>query len=298
MEGTGVAGGLAVLALRWMYGIPYVVSSGDAVGPYVGSVHPFLAPLATAYERLLCSCSAGYIGWSPYLAGRALTFGAPRAITAAGWSTHADKPEAREPLRRELGIPSDAIVFGLVGSLAWNAHVEYCYGLELVRALTESDRPNVYVLIVGGGDGSERLAALAGDQLGKRVVLAGQVPREQVTEYLAAMDVGSLPQSVDKVGMFRYTTKISEYLAARLPVVTGQIPLAYDLDEGWLWRLPGTAPWDSEYIKALSRLMSTVTRDEVNQRRARVPVDPVLFDAGRQQRRVTDFLLEVIPGRG
>ena len=63
------------------------------------------------------------------------------------------------------------------------------------------------------------------------------------------MDVASLPQSVDGVGSFRYTTKLSEYLAARLPVVTGEIPLAFDLDDGWMWRLPGDAPWEERYSR-------------------------------------------------
>ena len=43
-------------------------------------------------------------------------------------------------------------------------------------------------------------------------------------EFLAAFDLASLPQSVDRVGSFRYSTKLSEYLAAGLPIVTSQIP--------------------------------------------------------------------------
>ena len=72
MEGTGVAGGVAVLAAG-VAGVRFVVSSGDAVTPFVSSFRPWLRPLAWAYERLLCSRSAGFIGWTPYLAGRALT---------------------------------------------------------------------------------------------------------------------------------------------------------------------------------------------------------------------------------
>ncbi len=86
MEGTGIAGGLALIAARLLAGVPYVVSSGDAVGPYLRLTHPRVAPIAAIYERILCRLSAGFIGWSPYLAGRALTFGAPRAMTAASWS--------------------------------------------------------------------------------------------------------------------------------------------------------------------------------------------------------------------
>jgi glycosyltransferase involved in cell wall biosynthesis len=293
MEGTGIAGGVAVLAGR-VAGVPYIVSSGDAVGPYLGSHKRALRGPALAYEYLLCRRSAGFIGWSPYLAGRALTFGAPRAMTAANWSELRTGPDARDAVRNELGIPADALVFGLVGSLAWNPRVGYCYGLELVRALRQVDRPDLRVLIVGDGDGREVLADAAGDELGERLVLPGRVPRDRVGDYLAAIDVASLPQSVDGVGSFRYTTKISEYLAAGLPVVTGQIPLAYDLDDGWLWRLHGDAPWDERYVAELSQLMDSVSPAEVARRRELAPRRPRIFDQARQQRQVTGFVADVL----
>ena len=75
MEGTGLAGGLALLLGRWLAGTPYVVSSGDAVGPWVATHYPWLGPFFGLYERMLCYYSGGFIGWTPYLAGRAFTFG-------------------------------------------------------------------------------------------------------------------------------------------------------------------------------------------------------------------------------
>jgi hypothetical protein len=96
------------------------------------------------------------------------------------------------------------------------------------------------------------------------------------------------------VGAFRYTTKLSEYLAAGLPVVTGQLPLAYDLDEGWLWRLPGDAPWADEYVAALAQLMSTLGRDDLEARRALVPRALRDFDPDRQKRAVSAFVLDAL----
>ena len=107
MEGTGVAGGAAVLAARLVRGIPYVVSSGDAVGPYLGLISPWLSTPGRIYERLLCKLSAGYIGWSPYLVGRAITLGARRAMTAAHWSS--DEPlseEERQSRRAQTRRPA------------------------------------------------------------------------------------------------------------------------------------------------------------------------------------------------
>ena len=103
------------------------------------------------------------------------------------------------------------------------------------------------------------------------MLLPGPVPRDEVQAYLRAFDVGSLPQSVDQVGALRYTTKLSEYIAAELPTVTGQLPLAYEFAGDWLWRLPGDAPWDERYIAALARVMATVDRAGVERRRALVP---------------------------
>jgi hypothetical protein len=292
MEGTGIAGGAAVILGRLLRRIPYVVSSGDAVGPYVGLAHRWLAPFASLYERLLCRLCAGYIGWTPYLVGRALTFGAPRAMTAPGWSAP-PRPQDRKARREELGIPAEAIVFGLVGSLEWTEGIEYCYGKELVEALLRTQRPDLRVLVIGDGSGLERLRSLAGDELGRRVLLPGRVARESVMSYLAAIDLASLPQSVDGVGSFRYTTKVSEYLGAGLPVLSSQIPLAYDLDEGWIWRIGGEAPWDPRYVAELARLMESLSPDEVASKRRALPAKMPLFDRANQQRSVAEFVSDL-----
>jgi glycosyltransferase involved in cell wall biosynthesis len=289
MEGTGIAGGLALLLGRR----PYIVSSGDAVAPFVAAVSRPLGLVFGVYERLLCRRSAGFIGWSPYLAGRALTYGAPRAMTAANWAEHAPSPDGRERVRSRLSIGRDDVVLGIVGSLNWTARHRYCYGMELVRAVRRVARDDVKVLVVGDGDGLARLRAEAGDALGRSVLLPGRIPRDAVADHLAAMDVASLPQSVDRVGAFRYTTKISEYLAARLPVVTGQIPLAYDLDDGWLWRLPGDAPWEDAYVAALAALMESLDAEALAAHRPLADV-PGLFSRERQQRVVAEFVTDVL----
>jgi Glycosyl transferases group 1 len=295
MEGTGTAGGLTLIALEALLGIPYVVSSGDAVGPYLGLHSRLLGLAGGLYERLLCRRCAGFVGWTPYLVGRALTFGAPRGMTAPGWTRGNASEGARARIRAELGIAEDALVVGLVGSLHWNDTVGYVYGAELVRAVRRVQRRDVVVCVVGDGSGLERLRQLAGDDLGGRVVLPGRVSAEAVPDYLSAFDVGSLSQSVDGVGAFRYTTKLSEYLASELPVITGEVPAAYDLDEGYMWRLPGAAPWSSAYIAALAELLEQLSRPDVEQRRQAIRArhgEP--FDRVTQRRRMTAFIEDVL----
>ena len=83
MEGTGLAGGAVLILARALFGQRYLVSSGDAVGPWVGMRFRLLGPVFGLYERVLCRLAAGFIGWTPYIVGRALTFGTPR--DDCGW---------------------------------------------------------------------------------------------------------------------------------------------------------------------------------------------------------------------
>jgi glycosyltransferase involved in cell wall biosynthesis len=296
MEGTGIAGGAAVLLGKLLYGTPYVLSSGDAIAPFVRAQAPLAYPLFLAYERLLCRHAEGFVGWTPYLAGRALSFGSKAAMTAPGWAPF-PKSDAdgslRKSVRARLRIPEDALVFGIVGSLAWNRRVEYCYGLELALALPQAlVREEVHVVIVGDGNGRAELERLATSALRPRLHLTGRVPRTEVPDYLAAMDVVTLPQSVDGVGSFRYTTKLSEYLAAGLPVITNQIPLSYDLPGDWMIRLPGGAPWEPTFVAALAGVMRSVSREELARRREETKKALPLFELEPQLERFTQFLLD------
>ena len=295
MEGTGTAGGLVLLALGALLRIPYVVSSGDAVGPYLRLHSRLLGLLGGIYERLLCRNCAGFVGWTPYLAGRALTFGAPRAITAAGWTREMPSAGARVRVRAELGVSEETIVIGLVGTLHWNSTVGYVYGAELVQALQRVARDDLVVCIVGDGDGLAQLEQLAGEDLGRRVLLPGRVPPELVPDYLAAFDAASLSQSVDRVGSFRYTTKLSEYLAAELPVISGEVPAAYDLDEGNFWRVAGAAPWSPHQIEALAALLQGLSREDIAARRAAtIASRSTVFDRATQQRRMHAFVDDLL----
>jgi hypothetical protein len=298
MEGTGIAGGLACMIGRFFFGHRYVVSSGDAVGPYVASHYAILGPPFGVYERLLCRWSAGFIGWTPYLVGRALTFGAPRGMTAPGWvigKQVEDYAESRQRVREKWGIPEKTIVFGIAGAIIWSKRRRYCYGLELVRAIRGVRRDDVAVVVIGDGSGIEHLRREAGDDLNRRVFLPGRVPLDEVMENLCGFDVASLPQSTDGVGSFRYTTKISEYRGMNLPIVTTRIPAAYDLDLGHCWRLAGDNPWDDRFTGALGELMATLSARELGRVRSEgLGKTDLVFDRVAQVARATEFFRDLL----
>ena len=297
LEGTGFAGGLAAILGQLLWRRPYVVSSGDAVAPFLSARLPLGKPLFSLYERALCRYSSGFIGWTPYLVGRALTLGARKGVTVPGWAPFRSDRETlqqdRRRIRKDLGIPEDAVVFGLIGSLVWSQRYGYCYGAELVRAARRSSPSDVHVLVVGDGSGLDPLKELAGELLGKRILLPGRIRRDEVPRYLAAMDVASLPQSVDGVGSFRYSTKLPEYRDAGLMIVTNQIPAAYDLNHGDMIPLPGTAPWDERFLQALAYLMKTATHEQLRTVK-REPASAYDFDREQQIARVTVFLDDIL----
>jgi glycosyltransferase involved in cell wall biosynthesis len=219
-------------------------------------------------------------------------------MTAPGWARAAPSPGARERVRARLGVGEQTLVAGIVGSIVLNRRNGYAYGVELVRAIRRVERADVAVCIVGDGTGLATLEELAGEDLGRRVLLTGRIPPEDVPDHLAAFDLASLPQSTDGVGSFRFTTKLPEYLAAGLPIVTGEIPAAYDLDQGQMIRLAGHAPWSEEYVAALAGLLENLKAAELAPRRAAAQrAGGELFDLQSQRERVRAFLGDIVASR-
>lgn len=298
MEGTGIFGGLALIAGNMIAGVPYIVSSGDAVGPFIAKQQPILGPLFLMYEKLLYRRSIGFIGWTPYLAGRALSYGTKYAMTAAGWApfqhSESERKAFRKQIREKYAIPENHIVVGIVGSLNWSKRIGYCYGYELVQAARRIKRDDITVMIVGDGTGKAQLEQLAGTGPGARVILTGRVPRDQVPMYLSAFNLASLPQSIDQVGNFRYTTKISEYLSVGLPILAGTLPMTYDLYGDWAYRIYGDTPWSETYIRNLADFMEQVTWEDVQSKGGGIPRNFPVFEKEAQINAVSEFIVDVL----
>jgi PEP-CTERM/exosortase A-associated glycosyltransferase len=140
-------------------------------------------------------------------------------------------------LKRELGI-ADKTVIGFIGSF-------YAYeGLDLlVRALPRilEHRPDVRVLLVGGGPEETALRALAqSSALGNKVVFAGRVPHELVSRYYSIVDLFVYPRRSMRLTELVTPLKPLEAMAqGRLVVasaVGGHRELIVDGETGVLFR--------------------------------------------------------------
>lgn len=299
-ESTGIAGGLNLIAAAIKRRQRFVVSSGDPVSGYFRVTAGRAAgAVAGLYEAALYRASAGFVGWTPYLAGRALAIGAPRAVTVEGGvDLGMFRPymsAERAAARARFGLGTDDIVCGVVGSLRWRRAQGYCYGLELVEMAARLRRSDVSVLIVGGGTGMDELERRIPDRLRSRVVLAGRVAPEEVPAAINAMDIGFVTQTVDGLGNFRLTTKLPEYLACGVPVAMSPIPGFYDYVGESGWALPALHPADPELHVQCAQWVEGVNRDDIARRSAAArAVACERFDYDKIARRFRGFVHEII----
>ena len=301
-EGTGIAAGLPVIAAARRRGQRYIISVGDPVRSFFRVTRgPFYAAPFGVYERQLYRSSVGVVGWTPYLVGRALTMGAPRAATIEGGVDsqvfHPFTPDQRQSARDRFGLPRDHLICGVVGSLTWVERQKYCYGLDLIETLKRVARTDVSLLIVGDGDGKARLEALVPPGLRDRVRFTGRLPATDVVAAMNAMDVGFITQTLDDLGSYRLTTKMPEYLACGLPVAMSPVPGYFDyVGTSAGWALPAFHPAREAFHAACAAWLQTLDRDEVREKAQQTrPIALARFSYDQIGRRFREFVQQLMP---
>lgn len=132
------------------------------------------------------------------------------------------------PVRNLLGIASDRVVIGYVGSFApW-------HGLDMlvdaVEQLVAENLP-IHLLLVGQANPKwhATLVRLQDPRLRAFVTMSGFVEPQQIPEYVAAMDITVLPNAAD----YCSPLKLFEYMAMAKPTVAvGISPVEAILADG------------------------------------------------------------------
>lgn len=156
---------------------------------------------------------------APFLAGDPRLDPARVRVIADGVRAPVRRREAGT-VRRELGIPGDALVVGSVARLARQKRFD-----RLLRAVAPLG-PGVHLLVAGEGEEEEAMRAL-GARLGiaERLHLPGF--RADVGDVLAAMDVFAV--SSDREGM---ANAMLEAMMAGVPVVSTEVSGAREALDG------------------------------------------------------------------
>ena len=102
------------------------------------------------------------------------------------------RPELRGTVRRELGLPQDAVVLTFVGRLAQDKGIAILAEAWAEMAL---QAPQLHLLLAGDGDASDPVpaAVLEGLRSHPRVHMTGAIPQARVPAIYAATDIAVLP---------------------------------------------------------------------------------------------------------
>ena len=267
LEGSGLTGSLAAILAENFYKIPFIISTGDPISSFFSiTISNFWGILMTCYEKILIKNAACYIGWTPYLTGRAISLGAKKAFTIEG-GVDSKKfkplhPKEKNSLKKKLKL--NKLVIGVSGSLVWSAKQQYSYGLELIKILPYLKRTDISVLIIGDGPARSRLESLITDKNRSKVVFTGRISPNDMPKYLSLLDIGLVTQTLDKLGNFRLTTKLPEYLACSVCVAMSPIPGFFD----YLWPngivLPNSHPASNEFTQELAKIVDDLNFGQIN----------------------------------
>lgn len=174
--------------------------------------------------------------------------------------TRAAEASEQTALRRELGIPEDALVIGAVGHL--RAEKNYLRLLDACAVLPPGLR--AHVLLVGDGDERARLEERAArPDLAGRVHLAGYRPDPE--RFYRIMDLFAITSDTEQMPVC-----LLEAMASSLPVVStdvGDIRAVLPAEqEPWLVPLEGEATRDVTW-EALAGRLAELARDPGTRRR-------------------------------
>ena len=167
-------------------------------------------------------------------------------------------PQDKFRARADLSLPAVAPILLFVGRLQPSKGID-----TLLRAATEirRDRPDVCVLVVGGGlderDEQETAELKRLQQLGSELGLNNvryikAQPQETLAQYYAAADVFVMPSHYESFGMV-----VLEAMACGTPVVASEVGgLAYTISHGESGLLVPPGDWRA-FAQAVSRLLAS-----------------------------------------
>ena len=204
--------GAAAITLGKRLGVPVAIKiHGSDVNtlPSIPSIHRALSAALPAADRI--------IAVSHPLREKAISFGVDPArcvLVKNGVDSSVFHPRSRSEVRDELGVGQDARLITFVGTLMKEKGVFDL--LEAFESLAKED-PKLSLALIGQGPARSDLEAIATRHAG-RVRVLGQLPLENVAQWIAAADVFTLPSWAEGT-----PNVVLEALASGRPVVATDV---------------------------------------------------------------------------
>ena len=207
---------------RW--GIPHVLEFNASIEEFKLTDGLGLRPIAGFLERFVTRRAKAVITVSgvlkKYLVGRGIPAGKVHVLHNGVNLTKFRPETSGRNVRQKFGLTESDIVVGFVGGFSvWHgAHL-----LLDVAPLAVRDDDRIRFFMVGGRAGNPRFESFKKTVEDKRLTgvfrFAGEIPRENVPEYIAAMDIAVIAWATD----YGSPTKTFEYMGMAKALVAPRV---------------------------------------------------------------------------
>ncbi len=254
---------IAAIATMPILRFKYIVSTGDSYGQIVKQFYGFiLGCLAGLLEHIAYAAADIIITRSPDQKDFLTLKGYRNAFFLnEGVNIDNFKPFEVNDLKQKLGI-ANFLTIGVIGSIVWDKRNNFCYGWEIIQVVNMLKEKPVKGLIVGGGNGLEKLKKIAQSYgLSDRIIFTGKIAHEQIPSYINCMDVCFSTQSNNMAGEMRIPTKLEEYLACGKFVISTDVGYAKTVlrDAGFL--IPYKGVRDDSYPAKAAKVIEAILSD-------------------------------------
>ncbi|MET4169708.1 glycosyltransferase involved in cell wall biosynthesis [Bradyrhizobium sp. LA6.1] len=162
----------------------------------------------------------------------------PNCVDPAAFDSTRFSTDDLADLKRQHGIPKDALVAGFIGTFGQWHGIEFL--AECISDLARNDaawleRSKLHFMLVGDGLKMPEVRRLVGPpEITRFVTLTGLVAQSEAPRYLACADLLLSPHvpNADGSGFFGSPTKLFEYMAMEKPIVASALGQIEDVIAG------------------------------------------------------------------
>ena len=219
---------LSGMVLARQFDVPFVLEANEVNGIEMRTRRQFFPRLCSRFERrLFAGCDAIHTV-SSYLKQRIVESGIPAKrvfVAPNAFDIRAIEGSARsQSLVQKFGLAGKQVI-GFAGWFSDWDRLDFL--IDVVHGLKPA-HPRIALLLIGDGPMVPRLREQV-EQLGLagNVIFSGPVPRSQVYEHIALLDVAVLPHS----NRFGSPVVMFEFMGLKIPVVAPRLEPIMDVQE-------------------------------------------------------------------